>query len=114
MPDADSFNPEMGYEGKKGKFLNKFDIVVASEVIEHVNERKIFLSDISKLSRSGGLIVFTTINKSFLGVIKFNFLGLTTRRKIIALGGINQRNIKRLLCTKSKGYAGISGIKKPA
>ena len=23
MPDADSFNPEMGYEGKKGKFLSR-------------------------------------------------------------------------------------------
>ncbi len=58
---------------KKDKFLNKFDIVVASEVIEHVNERKIFLSDVSKLSRSGGLIVFTTINKSFLGVLLGKF-----------------------------------------
>ena len=58
---------------KKYKFLNKFDIVIASEVIEHVNERKIFLSDISKLSRSGGLIVFTTINKSFLGILLGKF-----------------------------------------
>ena len=56
-------------KSKKEKFLNKFDIVIASEVIEHVNERKIFLSDISKLCRSGGLVVFTTINKSFLGVL---------------------------------------------
>ncbi len=59
-------------------------------------------------------IFFNKKNKSFLGVIKFNYLALTTKRKIIALGGINQKNIKRLLCTKSKGYAGISGIKKPA
>ena len=58
---------------KKDKFLNKFDIVIASEVIEHVNERKIFLSDISKLCRSGGLIVFTTINKSFLGILLGKF-----------------------------------------
>ena len=58
---------------KKDKFLNKFDIVIASEVIEHVNERKIFLSDVSKLSRSGGLIVFTTINKSFLGILLGKF-----------------------------------------
>ena len=60
-------------KSKKEKFLNKFDIVIASEVIEHVNERKIFLSDISKLSRSGGLIVFTTINKSFLGILLGKF-----------------------------------------
>ena len=59
-------------------------------------------------------IFFNKKNKSYLGVIKFNYLALATNRKIIALGGINQSNIKRLLCTKSKGYAGISGIKKPA
>ena len=57
----------------KEKYLNKFDIVIASEVIEHVNERKVFLSDISKLCRSGGLVVFTTINKSFLGIILGKF-----------------------------------------
>ena len=60
-------------KNKKEKFLNKFDIVIASEVIEHVNERKVFLSDISKLCRSGGLVVFTTINKSFLGIILGKF-----------------------------------------
>tara|TARA_B100000287_G_scaffold364033_1_gene358040 strand:+ start:111 stop:644 length:534 start_codon:yes stop_codon:yes gene_type:complete len=57
-------------------------------------------------------IFFNKKNKSFLGVIKFNYLALTTNRKVIALGGINQNNIKKLLCTRSKGYAGISGIKK--
>ena len=48
---------------------NKFDMIIASEVIEHVNNRKSFLSDISKLCRPGGLVVFTTINNSFLGVL---------------------------------------------
>ena len=57
-------------------------------------------------------IFFNKKNKSFLDVVKFNNLALTTNKKIIALGGINKKNIKRLLCTKSKGYAGISGIKK--
>ena len=46
------------------KFLNNFDLVIASEVIEHVNNRNLFLSDISNLCRSGGIIIFTTINKS--------------------------------------------------
>ena len=55
------------------KNLNKFDLVIASEVIEHVNDRKSFLSDISNLCRLGGLIVFTTINKSFLGVVFAKF-----------------------------------------
>ena len=48
---------------------NQFDMVIASEVIEHVNNRALFLSDISMLCRPGGLVVLTTINKSFLGVL---------------------------------------------
>ncbi len=59
-----------------------------------------------------GPIFFNKKNKYFLDVIKFNNLALTTNRKIIALGGINQNNVKKLLRTKSDGLAGISGIKK--
>ena len=51
------------------KLLDKFDLVIASEVIEHVYNRNIFLSDISNLCKPGGLVVFTTINKSFLGIL---------------------------------------------
>ncbi len=54
---------------KSNTLNNKFDIVIASEVIEHVDNRGLFLSDISKLSRSGGLVIFTTINDSILGVV---------------------------------------------
>ncbi len=56
-------------EIKEEKILNKFDLVIASEVIEHIYSRKIFLSDISNLCRPGGLVVFTTINNSFLGIL---------------------------------------------
>ena len=56
-------------EIKLDKIINKFDLVIASEVIEHVNNRKIFLSDIANLCRPGGLVIFTTINKSFLGIL---------------------------------------------
>ncbi len=56
-------------EKEKKKVLNKFDMIIASEVIEHVNNRKFFLSDIANLCRSGGLVIFTTINKSFLGIL---------------------------------------------
>ena len=56
-------------EIKEEKALNKFDLIIASEVIEHVYDRRIFLSDISNLCRPGGLVIFTTINKSFLGIL---------------------------------------------
>ncbi len=56
-------------EIKEKKTLNKFDLVIASEVIEHVYDIKTFISDISNLCRPGGLVVFTTINNSFLGIL---------------------------------------------
>ena len=56
-------------ETKEEKALNKFDLVIASEVIEHVYDRRIFLSDISNLCRPGGLVIFTTINNSLLGIL---------------------------------------------
>jgi 2-polyprenyl-6-hydroxyphenyl methylase/3-demethylubiquinone-9 3-methyltransferase len=54
--------------------LIKFDIVIASEIIEHVKDRQKFLFDISELSRFGGLVIFTTINKSILGVALGKYL----------------------------------------
>ena len=56
-------------ETKEEKALNKFDFVIASEVIEHVYDRRKFLSDISNLCRPGGLVIFTTINNSLLGIL---------------------------------------------
>ena len=70
---------------EKEKVKNKFDIVVASEVIEHVNNRKTFLSDISNLSRPGGLVVFTTINNSFSGILFGKFFA-ENLLKIVPIG----------------------------
>jgi len=43
----------------------KFDLIIASEIIEHVNNRMLFLSELSKLGKLGSLIVITTLNKTF-------------------------------------------------
>ena len=51
-------------------------------------------------------------NNSFLGIIKFNLINLFTNVKTIALGGLNQMNIKLLKSTKVEGYASITWIKK--
>ena len=53
-------------------------------------------------------IFFNKKNKTFLDVVKFNNLALTTNRKIIALGGINRNNLKKLSLTSCAGFAGIS------
>ena len=60
-------------KSSKSSLDNQFDIIIASEVIEHVNNRDLFLSDISKLCKPGGLVIFTTINNSVLGVLLGKF-----------------------------------------
>tara|TARA_Y200000002_G_scaffold224407_1_gene185299 strand:+ start:261 stop:803 length:543 start_codon:yes stop_codon:yes gene_type:complete len=57
-------------------------------------------------------IFYNPKNKHYLDIIRFNYLDLTTKRKSIALGGINKENLKKLKCTKASGFAGISWIKK--
>ena len=45
-------------------FKKDFDIIIASEVIEHVLDRKYFLKMIRKISSNKTSFIFTTINKS--------------------------------------------------
>tara|TARA_A100001011_G_C14168513_1_gene781403 strand:+ start:392 stop:1150 length:759 start_codon:yes stop_codon:yes gene_type:complete len=58
---------------KKNK-NKKFDLVIASEIIEHVNDRDKFLSDISSLSKKGSIIIITTINSSFISIFFSKFM----------------------------------------
>ena len=51
--------------------------------------------------------------KNFLGIVKFNLLSRLTKKKLIALGGINKDNINYLKITNAYGYSGISYFKKP-
>ena len=57
-------------------------------------------------------IFYNLKNKSYLDVVRFNQLDLTTKINSIALGGINGENLKKLKCTKVTGFASISWIKK--
>ena len=50
----------------------------------------------------------TTKNNKFLNTTKFNFLASKTNKKVVALGGINSKNIKRLKILKIHGFAGIT------
>lgn len=44
---------------------NSFDIVILTEVIEHVNEPFSFITSLFKLIKPGGSVILTTPNKSF-------------------------------------------------
>ena len=47
-------------------------------------------------------------NKNYLGLYKFNLFSLLTKKKIIALGGISFKNLKKLNLINCQGFAGIS------
>lgn len=46
------------------EFIQRFDCVYASEVIEHVTDRDAFLAAMAKLVKTDGVVLLTTINKS--------------------------------------------------
>ncbi len=46
--------------------------------------------------------------KTYLGLNKFKILSKLTNKKIVALGGINKKNLKILNLLRVYGYSGIS------
>jgi len=66
--------------------------------------KKIFLTPIFRISKK----------KNYLGLSNFRNLVSKTKIEIIALGGINEFNIKKLKISGCSGFASISHIKKTA
>jgi thiamine-phosphate pyrophosphorylase len=56
--------------------------------------------------------IFSVKKKKNLNVIKFNYLTLSTKKSVIALGGINDHNFNKLRSTNSVGFAAISYFSK--
>ena len=64
-----------------------------------------------KENQKADMIVLSSIfkkNKNFLGLNKFKLISNLTRKKIIALGGISEFNLKKLNLINHSGFAGIS------
>ena len=101
-----SFNKLCNYKNLTSK--KKFEIIgSAHNSIQIKNKEKqgctsIFIAPIFKTKK----------NDYFLDTARFNLLAKNTKKKIIALGGINYLNYKRLKLTKVDGFASISWIKK--
>lgn len=56
--------------------------------------------------------LFRTKNKSGLGIVKFNIISKNSEKKIIALGGINKKNINKMKFINCSGFAAISYFNK--
>ena len=101
-----SFNKKLGYKNLNHK--KKFRIIGSAHNISEIKMKEkqncdeIFLSPIFKTEKQ----------RQYLDIIKFNLQTLETNKRIIALGGVNLNNLKRVNLTKSEGVASITWIKK--
>ena len=50
--------------------------------------------------------------KGFLGIQRFNIISLRSKKKLVPLGGINEKNLSKLNSVKSDSFACLSAIKK--
>ena len=79
-----------------------FDVVGSAHNIKEIkikeiqNVSKIFISSVFKK------------NKNYLGINKFRLISNLTQKKVVALGGISKKNIKKLKLLNSEEFAGIS------
>ena len=80
----------------------KFDILGSAHNIKEIKIKekqkvnKIFLSSLFKK------------NKNYLGINKFKLLSKLTDKKIVALGGISKKNLKKLKILNQSEFAGIT------
>ena len=83
-------------------FKNNFNIIGSAHNLKEIKIKekqkvsKIFLSSLFKK------------NKNFLGINKFNLLSKLTNKRIVVLGGISKKNLKKLKILKQFEFAGIS------
>ena len=70
---AQTMGLDINYQCKSIEDFNStkynFDLVIASEVIEHVSNRKYFLQMLNQISSNKTSIIITTINKSLPGIV---------------------------------------------
>ena len=83
-------------------FKNNFNIIGSAHNLKEIKIKekqkvsKIFLSSLFKK------------NKNFLGINKFNLLSKLTNKRIVVLGGVSKKNLKKLKILKQFEFAGIS------
>jgi|TARA_B100001079_G_scaffold65557_1_gene55787 thiamine-phosphate pyrophosphorylase len=70
------------------------------------NLKEIRIKEIQKVSQIFISSLFK-LEKNYLGFYKFINLSKLSKSKIVALGGINKNNLKRISLLKVSGYAGI-------
>lgn len=103
IPSFNNNFKHLSYSFKKGFILiGSAHNFTEIKIKEKQKVQKILLSSIFKK------------NKNYLGINKFKIYSRNFKDKIIALGGINNNNLKKIKLLNVYGIAGISFFKKKA
>ena len=95
-----SFNKSLNHLSYR--FNKKFKIVGSAHNLKEINIKnsqnveQIFVSSLFKK------------NKNYLGINKFKLITNLTKKEIIVLGGISNKNLNKLKLINCVGFAGIS------
>jgi thiamine-phosphate pyrophosphorylase len=81
---------------KKFKIIGSAHNFKEIRIKETQNVKKIILSSLFKK------------NKNYLGINKFKLLSKLTKKKVVVLGGVSAKNIKKLSLLNQSDFAGIS------
>ena len=97
LPSFNNSKKHLSYNFKK-----KFFVVGSAH-----NIREIRIKEKQKVNAIFLSSLFKT-NKNFLNLYKFILLSKITKKKVIALGGISKKNLRKLKLISAFGFAGIS------
>ncbi len=95
-----SFNRKLNH--LNFSYPKKFDIIGSAHNLKEIKIKelqkvnKIFLSSLFK------------INKNYLGINRFKIISKLTKKKVVVLGGISKKNLKKLRLLNNPDFAGIS------
>ena len=97
IPSFNKSLKHLAYSYKKNfKIIGSAHNLKEIRIKENQNVKKIFLSSLFKK------------NKNFLGINKFKLLSKLTKKNIVVLGGISNKNKKKLSLLNQSDFAGIS------
>jgi len=100
-----SFNKDLSIIKKKNKRLKIMGSAHNFKEIITKKKQKVDLLFISPIFK-------TKKNNNFLGIYKFNNLSKFFNQKVIALGGINEKNVNKIKLINCCGYAAITYFNK--
>jgi thiamine-phosphate pyrophosphorylase len=86
--------------------MTNFDIIGSAHNLKEIRTKEL---------QKVGVIFISSLfkkNKNFLGLNKFKILNNYTKNKVVALGGISKKNIKKIKILNITGIGGISFFKK--